>query len=136
MTILHKILWCVAAVVLVFVGYAWLQEHDARLTLVEQQKANSDALAVIQTNEQARVATLKTALAQLGTLKKTVVSPQQIIKALPQVTDLPAPIREVAPSQITDTSGLHSGDLVIPAIDAKPWFDAQVACKQCAVSLA
>jgi len=132
-TVALAVLLCVIAF---FFGYSWLKAHDANILLSSQKAANADALAAIKTSETERVAQLESTLDKLTQLQQRTKTPAQVAAALPTVIQLPAPVQQVTQAQAAASPALHEGDLILPAADAKPWFDAQVECKKCGVSLA
>jgi len=139
MTTSHKVTVSLAVILCVVAsifGYSWLKAHDANILLSAQKAANADALATIKTSEETRVATLENALDKLTQLQQRTKTPAQVAAALPTVIQLPAPVQQVTQAQAAASPALHEGDLIIPAIDAKPWFDAQIECKKCGASLA
>lgn len=144
MTTAHKITLAFAVVlaaVLVYAGYGWLGAHDAALTLQTQQKADSDNAAKITASESTNQAQLASSLAALGTMRQQVQTPAQVVQALPQVITLPAPVVQVTQAQakaadaLPDAPQIHTGDLIIPQEDVKPFYDAQLDCKVNATKL-
>lgn len=141
MTNAHKITLTLAlclAALLIVVGYGYMQEHEGRIVIDAQQKADAAAAKVIQDQESKNTAQLAAVLATLANMKQTIQTPAQIVQALPQVIQVPMPIREVTPEQakaadaapeLPDAPKLSAGDLIIPQADAKAFFDAQVDCK-------
>lgn len=134
MTPAHRLTAVFAVVVcigLFFVGNSWLKEHDARLTLAAQTQANNDGIAAIQEKDNERVKFLESALSSLSKLQDRTKTTPQVVAAAPQVIDVPTPIRQVTQAEAAAAPSLSVDDIVIPAIDVKPLFDAQVACKKC-----
>lgn len=145
MTTAHKITLALAvalACLAAYAGYGWVKEHEAGVVLTAQQKADTDAKATIAKTEADNQANLAATLKGLAALKAQGQTPAQIIKLAPQVLPaLPTPINPVTAAQAEAVAGLpdapqvHVGDLIIPAADVKPLYDAQVQCKVNAVTL-
>lgn len=138
MTTAHKITVAIAIVfagALGYAGYGWLGEHDAALTLQTQQKADADSTAKINAAQATNQAQLAASLAALAASRQQVQTPTQVVQALPQVLTLPAPVVQVTAAQakavdaLPDAPQVHSGDLIIPQQDVKPFYDAQLDCK-------
>jgi hypothetical protein len=147
MTTGHKATWALVALLallLVWEGRSWLQAHDEALQYKVQQKADNAAAVSIAQKEAANQALLQQTVAALGQTKVTVRTPAQVVQALPQVMELPQPVHEVTvqqadaanAGQLPGAPTLAGGDLVIPAADAKAFYDAQVDCKIGAAKLA
>lgn len=144
MTTAHKITAALAGLLAIFAVYAlygWEKEREAEIVLSAQQKADKSAQETVTKAEAANQATLTAAIAQYASLKVQGQSTAQIIKLAPQVIDVPVPIQAVTPEQakataaIPDAPAVQAGDLIIPAADVKPLYDAQVDCKLNAVKL-
>lgn len=136
MTTAHKITTALASllfVLVVLVGYGLIKEHDNKIraeaatTVAEgelQKNAQSELL-----NEEARDKEVQA----LQDVKQKTVTTTQIVHDVPQYITLPQPIHEVTPAEAAANSAIpdapKAGDLVIPAISAKSFFDAQVDCK-------
>lgn len=136
MTTSHKVTVALSLAlftVLMFVGYSWLKEHDAHLTLAAQTQANNDAIATIQEKDNEREKFLESAVADLSRLQDHTKTTAQVVAALPQVITVPSPVRQVTQQEAAASPSLNVNDVVIPAMDVKPLFDAQVACKKCAL---
>lgn len=146
MTTAHKVTVAVSvllAVFLVFAGYGWIKEHESAVVVNAQVTADKAAQAVIAASESKNQQQLATALAGYAAMKQSAQTPAQVVQALPQVIQLPAPIVQVTAAQaaaanaaapasvagLPDAPKLAVGDLVIPAADVKPFYDAQVDCK-------
>lgn len=129
----------------------WDQEHKAALLVVTQQKTDAATIATLQAKEKANEAQLAKSLDAFAQLKKTVQTPAQIVKALPQVLTLPVPVEQVTAAEavaadaekLPDAPKINDGDLIIPQADLKTFYDAQVDCKaseatanSCAVTVA
>jgi hypothetical protein len=143
MTNAHKITLALALCltgVVAFVGYAWIKEHEANAVLAAQEKVNKAAADAILTREKANQQQLADALKTYVAMKQQVQTPAQVVKALSQVIKLGEPIRQVTPEQAKAVEeipdGPKEGDLIIPGIDAKAFYDTQVDCKANEVKLA
>lgn len=144
MTTAHKITLTLAVILaafLVYAGYGWLGAHDAALTLQTQQKVDAANSSKIAASESANQAQLVSSLAAIGTMRQQVQTPTQVVQAIPQVLTLPAPVVQVTQAQakaadaLPDAPHVHTGDLIIPQEDVKPFYDAQLDCKVNATKL-
>ncbi|QNI37535.1 hypothetical protein [Edaphobacter albus] len=141
MTTMNKVM--VAFLIGMVLAFSYAREFKARTVADAQREANKSASDRIAANEQKNRQELAEALKGLEEMKRQVKTPAQIVRALPKVVDVPAPIVEVTPEQVKavnalpDTpSRLKDGDLIIPAESAKAFYDSQVDCKANAVKLA
>lgn len=150
MTAAHKITLALASalfIVLCFVTYGLIKEHDNKLLA---QQAVATANTQLATNAQSIAANQKTldaAVSALQQQKQVIVTPQQIVTQVPKYITLPDQIKEVvsapsptlpnapSPETETTTANCKTGDLVIPADSAKAFFDAQVTCQQNALTV-
>lgn len=143
MTTGHKITTALAAalfVLLIFVGYGLLKEHDSKIRAQAATDAANTIVANNAKNEAANQAALKSTVDALNNVKQKTITTTQIVHDVPQYITLPQPIHEVTPAEAAATAGTpdapQAGDLVIPAASAKSFFDAQVDCKIASTNLA
>lgn len=141
MTTAHKITVALAvalAIVLAFAAYGWVTEHEAHAVLQAQQADAKAAVESTEAKEKANQAALAQQLQSFAQMKAQVQTPQQVVRELPVVMpSMPAPIVQVTPAQakavddakLPDAPAINAGDLVIPASDAKAFYDSQVDCK-------
>ena len=128
MTTAHKVTAALAvalAGLLLFGAYSYMKEHEANAVVATQVKADKAAADAIAVKERENQQHLAEVLAGYAKLKQTVKTPAQVVRALPQVVDLPSPIEQVTPDQIKavadlpDAPKLQAGDLIIPAASRK-----------------
>lgn len=150
MTLSHKITLALAlalAAVLAIAAHGWISEHEARAVLQTQQADAKATLAALDAKEKSNQAELAAQLDRFAQMKAQVQTPRQVVQALPSVMPvMPVPITQVTDAQakaaaqsqasgLPDAPGspssrpLAAGDLIIPAADAKAFYDAQVDCK-------
>ena len=90
------------AVTLALAGRAWLEVREDRIRLETTIAAQQQLISAAEKREQQRAQQLDGALAQIAELKKTVTTPQQIVRELPQYLPLPQPI-QIVPSNSPQT---------------------------------
>jgi hypothetical protein len=136
----------IALAAAVSVYYAWRGTQHEQAQLKAELQATQKALADAAARQQSRNAELAQLLTQLNEKKATVQNPAQIVKALPDVLPLPAPLTLPAQTanaglpatpegskQPTDTP---NPNLQLPAEDLKPLYDFAVNCQECQAQLA
>lgn len=120
--VLSHLIWIVAALV-AFVGvHSYMQEHDAHLLAVQQEKVSE---ATIKSLQQGIAARDSASAQQVQTIVKVVhdtTTPQQAAAALPAVSVSPLP----APIQVS-----ASNDWIIPQPDVLPIFQQLADDKIC-----
>lgn len=129
------IVWAVGLIVAACLGYSWLKAHDAwtRFQVASQIKGQQIAIRDKQ-------AALDRAAIQ--ELKRQVQTPQQVVREIPKLVELPAqPQLPVAGSQLpaTDDNRQLTTDnspdapkpqgVWFPPQDVKPLFDRLADCK-------
>ncbi|MGB9242440.1 MAG: hypothetical protein WCC03_03735, partial [Candidatus Acidiferrales bacterium] len=97
LTTRHKIeivAFCAALLLAALIFHAWLAAHDDQLRLASTLATQKQALDAADARERDRNATLKDALAQIDTLKRTAQNetPAQLARALQDALSLPQPI--------------------------------------------
>jgi peptidoglycan hydrolase CwlO-like protein len=100
-------------------------------------------IAAAQKREQDRAQELADTLKQIAELKRTVQTPQQVIREIPQfLPQLPQPIEPLPPNPGAAAAGDKKSaepgaqDVRVPAADLKPLFDYVQDCRACQAKLA
>lgn len=141
-----------AALVLAFVAFrAWLEERDDRMRMEATLASQGSIMAAAQKREQGRGQELADTLKQIAELKRTVETPQQVIREIPQfLPQLPQPIVPIVPTgppgPAASSGGTAPGvpakageaaspDVRVPAADLKPLFNLVQDCRACQASL-
>jgi hypothetical protein len=143
---------------------AWEADRRDRVQLAGQLAAAQKTISEATASQHDRDILLNQTLAQIDAEKQAAVTPAQILKALPGVISLPAPIalkgQPQPPAQgtpgeaVTNSTGLvnktakgsllpdnptpkssQSGDTTLPAADLKPLYDFALDCKACQAKL-
>jgi hypothetical protein len=140
---------------------AWRAERTDRAKLTDQLAAAQQSLTQAPDRQRSRDADLRRTLASLAEQKRSIQTPEQVVKALAQQIPLPQPI-QLAPaipptaetSATTNTSTADSQQenasanpstakpaapqpqAVIPSSDLKPLYDFALDCKACQAKLA
>lgn len=94
-----------------FLFRTWLEAHDDQLRLHSTLDAQKQLLDAADARERERATTLKDALAQIDSLKRSTRTPEQVLRDLPKYLQLPEPIT-LSPStdtQTDDKSTLQQG---------------------------
>ncbi len=138
------------------VVHSWLEARDARIRLQATIAAQQQLIAAAEQREQQRAHELKNTLAQIAELKRSIVTPEQVVRELPQYLPLSQPIQivparpETPAAQPGDTQqrsgapekSVHGepvqGEHVaqMPVEDLKVLFDFVQDCRACKVQLA
>ena len=132
----------ITATLAIAVLSAWRADRRDRAQLAADVAAAKQALAQAD-------AQLVQTLATLAAEKRTVTTPAQIVRELPQQISLPSPIvLQPAPSPNSGSEPTHVGaaadaardskqtQAVIPAADLKPLYDFSLDCRACQAKLA
>ena len=146
MTTAHKITVGLAVMLGLFMlifAWGWIKEHEAAMIVQTQVKSDNEAAAQIAAAEERNKEELSEQLGLLVAQRAAVQTPQQVVRALPTVINLPAPVTQVTAAQAQaykaavplDTAAPQAGDLVIPQADAKSFYDTQLDCKVNAAKL-
>jgi hypothetical protein len=145
---------------------AWHADHRDRAQLAADLAAAQQTLAQANTRQHDRDAQLLQTLAALAAQKRTILTPAQLIRDLPQQIPLPTPITLQAPNSVTNHSnitcssgpkcgpeGLESTnspsnatgkaasrgpqlEATLPTGDLKPLYDFALDCQACQAKLA
>jgi hypothetical protein len=143
----------VAAIVLA----AWNADRRDRAQLAADLSTANQTLSQAAARQHDRDAQLPQTLAALAAEKRTIMTPAQIIRELPQQIPLPAPLA-LAPTSSADTcssgpvcgpEGLEPArpstnptgksaatQAILPGADLKPLYDFALDCKACQAKLA
>jgi len=136
-----------ATALLVTVAAAWRADRRDRTQLAAQLAAAQQALNAADARQHDRDALLTQTLAQLSAQKRSVVTPAQILRDLPNQIPLPVPIalQPEPDSPPSDSQHAATGKVpapstpshaVIPPEDLKPLYDFAIDCKACQAKLA
>jgi len=109
--------WCAALAIAALLLHAWLASHDEQMRLQATLAAQKQLLDAADARERARENTLRDTLAQIDDLKRTISTPAQILRALPQYLPLPEPIAAL-PLAMPSTS--HPGKGIAPPVEPPP----------------
>jgi hypothetical protein len=131
---------------------SWRADRRDRAQLAGELASTKKALADADTRQHERDTQLAQTLSALANLKRTVVTPAQIVRELPREIPLPTPITlqsttaaNSPTTQIPSGPNLNSpappvtdgqpSPAVIPAEDLKPLYDFALECKACQAKL-
>jgi type II secretory pathway pseudopilin PulG len=133
----------VTAILALAVVAAWRAERSDRAQLASELSAAKQALAQADARQHDRDTQLLQTLSTLAAEKRTVTTPEQIVRDLPRQMALPAPIfLQPAPADPTrisrpgDNPSKGPTQAVIPIEDLKPLYDFTLDCKACQAKLA
>jgi hypothetical protein len=124
----------IAILLAVAIYSSWRADRRDRAQLASELAATKQLLAAADSRQHERDAQLVQTLATLAAEKRTVVTPAQIIRELPNEVSLPSPI--VLQSSALPDSPTPKANAVIPAEDLKPLYDFTIDCKACQSKLA
>jgi len=134
----------IALVAGVSVYFAWRGSQREQAQLKAELQATQKALTEADTRQKARNTELEKILAGFNAKKAAVQKPEQVVKALPEVLPLPAPILDgavggagVSTAQGTSKQGhpTSSSNVLLPTADLKPLYDYAVDCQECRAQL-
>ena len=150
----------ISAILATSLFLAWRAEREDRAKLALQLATAQQSLTHATDRQQSRDTDLLRTLADLATQKRQVITPAQIVQALPQQIPLPQPITQAPPqasagsgpaaTQIQRASALDSHidisaqskrptvpepQALIPSSDLKPLYDFALDCKACQAKL-
>jgi len=150
-------LLALAGILLSIVAFrGWLEARDDRVRMEATLASQGTLIAAAQKREQDRAQELADTLKQIADLKRSVQTPQQVVREIPQfLPPLPQPIEALPPKQ--DSTSAGSGgtgagaaagagtsakpgeplaeDVRVPAADLKPLFDFVQDCRACQAKL-
>jgi hypothetical protein len=134
-----------ALAALAIIGASWIGAREEGIRLKATLDAQNAVIADAGKREAARDAALKDSLAAVEDLRKRTQTPQEAVRALPQVLPLPQPITLNLPAAVASADPSKAGlkpdspvpqTATIPAADLKPLFDFAATCKECQQKLA
>lgn len=134
-----------ALVAVAVVGGSWLGAREDAIKLKATLDAQNAVISDAGKREAARDAALKVSLDAVEDLRKRTQTPQEVVRALPQVLPLPQPITLNLPAAVANADPSRAGlkldaplpqTATIPAADLKPLFDFAATCKECQAKLA
>src|SRR6266403_3454803 len=131
---------------------SWRADRRDRTQLASELASTKKALADADTRQHERDTQLAQTLSAVANLKRTIVTPAQIVRELPREIPLPTPITlqsttpanspttqtPAGPNPTSPAPSLPDGKLpqaVIPAEDLKPLYDFALECKACQAKL-
>jgi hypothetical protein len=145
----------VSAILALALVAAWRAERSDRAQLASELSAAKQALSQADARQHDRDSQLLQTLATLAGEKRTVTTPEQIVRDLPRQMAFPTPIvLQPAPSESpagtktesstgrgrairpSDDPSKAQTQAVIPAEDLKPLYDFTLDCKACQAKLA
>ena len=118
--------------------FSWRADQRDRAQLAAELAATKQLLTAADTRQHDRDTQLQKTLAALSTEKRTIVTPAQILKNLPSVIPLPAPIMlQPTPTASTAPNAPKpdAPGAIIPAQDLKPLYDFSLDCQACQAKL-
>jgi len=132
---------------------AWRADRRDRAQLASQLASAKKALADADTRQRERDSQLAQTLYGLAALKRTMVTPTQIVREIPREIPLPSPITlqpaaptnlpalQVAATSNSNSQAIHTPEpklpqALIPAEDLKPLYDFALDCKACQAKVA
>jgi type II secretory pathway pseudopilin PulG len=144
----------VSAILALALVAAWRAEHNDRAQLAAELSAAKQALAQADARQHDRDTQLLQTLSTLAVEKRTITTPEQIVRDLPHQIALPAPMvlqpaategqsgtktqsnaDPRSPSSTGSNSAQPQAQAVIPAEDLKPLYDFTIDCKACQAKL-
>jgi hypothetical protein len=134
----------VALVAGVSVYFAWRGAQREQAQLKAELQATQKALADADTREKTRDAELAQVLTGFNQKKAAIQTAEQIVKALPDVLPLPAPILDLTareagagdvPGSPKTGNPKASSNVLLPTADLKPLYDYAVDCQECKAQL-
>jgi len=141
--------FAVAAALSLTIASAWRAQQRDRSQLAQDLATTRQALAEATSRQQQRDSDLRALLGKLDEQKRTVTTPAQIVRALPQGLHLPAPLVLSSPKTDPHTpdeqnkpptgqDGLATApqpQVILPTQDLKPLYDYSVDCAECQARL-
>ncbi len=124
----------IAILLALAVYFSWRADQRDRAQLSAELAATKQLLAAADARQHDRDAQLAQTLATLAAEKRTIVTPAQILRDLPNQISLPSPIVLQSTPALPD-SPTPKTNAVIPAEDLKPLYDFTLDCKACQAKL-
>jgi hypothetical protein len=142
-----------AVVLVVAIVDAWRADRRDRAQLASELAATKKTLADADSRQRERDSQLAQTLSALATLKRTIVTPSQIVRDIPREIPLPSPITlqsatptnfsvpQVLAAPNSNSQAINAPEAklpqaLIPAEDLKPLYDFALDCKACQARLA
>jgi hypothetical protein len=122
--------------------FSWRADRRDRAQLAVELAATKQLVSAADAQQHHRDAQLAETLKSLAAEKRSVLTPAQVISALPRELGLPSPIvlqstpAASSTSVPAQTAKPASPQAIIPAEDLKPLYDFTVDCKACQAKLA
>jgi len=162
---LHLAEIVVSVLIAITILVAWQADRRDRAQLATQLAAAQKTIADATASQHTRDAELTQTLSQIAKLKQSVVTPSQILNAIPGTLSLPAPItlnsarpggsssnkaaqpteqpkiaqrgmKAVGTAKPTSAPAPNTAGAVVPEADLKPLYDFALDCKACQAKLA
>ena len=134
--------------------FSWRADRRDRTQLAAELAATKQLVAAADSQQHTRDARLAETLKSLAAEKRAVVTPAQILSALPRELGLPSPIvLQTTPAASSNNTPAKSGkpaggndspassakpapaQAILPAEDLKPLYDFTIDCKACQAKL-
>ena len=125
----------IAILLALAIYFSWRADHRDRAQLAAELKATKQLLASADARQHDRDAQLAQTLAALAAEKRTIVTPAQIVRALPSQISLPSPIVLQSVPALPN-SPTPKPNAIVPAEDLKPLYDFTLDCKACQTKFA
>lgn len=149
----------ISAILATSLFLAWRAERNDRAKLAAQLATAQQSLTQATDRQQSRDADLLQTLATLAAQKRDVLTPKQILQALPQQIPLPQPFTQApaqAPASAPGSAASHATSpadtpkeippnptkstapepqVTVPTADLKPLYDFALDCKACQAKL-
>jgi hypothetical protein len=136
--LLHAAELALATVLAVALYFSWRADQRDRAQLASELAATKQLLTAADARQHDRDTQLQKTLAALATKKRTVITPAQIVRDLPSIIPLPAPITLQTPlptSSAPNAPKPCAPGAVILAQDLKPLYDFSLDCQACQAKL-
>src|ERR1700682_2899642 len=137
----------ITATLAIAVLTAWRADRRDRAQLAADVAAAKQSLAQAAARQHDRDAQLVQTLASLAAEKRSITTPAQIVRELPQQISLPSPIvlqHAPSPNPISEATRVgavapahnsNQAQAVIPVEDLRPLYDFTLDCKACQARL-
>lgn len=139
-----EIAGALVAIVLIALALAsWREAKNDTAALKATMTTEAKVVVSASAHEAATDKAADKAVAALETTRKSIRTPSQAFKALPEAIPLPVPLLVVPPaqdphggtSQLPAPPVAKAGDAIIPAADLQPLADFGIACQECKTKL-
>jgi hypothetical protein len=136
--LLHAAELALATVLAIALYLSWRADQRDRAQLASELAATKQLLTAADARQHDRDTQLQKTLAALATKKRTVITPAQIVRDLPSIIPLPAPITLQTPLRTSSAPNApkpSAPGAIIPARDLKPLYDFSLDCQACQAKL-